>query len=172
MATPAHRKRAMRTAFPALRVQPSCQQLGAGGLLLLVMFSLPVAAAPGTPCPGIHVDILNIRNSTGSVACALFESPEGFPREFLLKAMRVVVIKVNLSHAQCDFQGIPPGRYAMAVIHDENTNGKLDTNALGVPTEGYGFSNNAQAGRDAPTFAAASMPYDGRSLALTVRLHY
>jgi uncharacterized protein (DUF2141 family) len=47
--------------------------------------------------------------------------------------------------ARCDFGDIPPGTYAIAVIHDENSHGKLDTNRLGVPTEGYGFSGDAGA---------------------------
>ena len=134
-----------------------------------------VAAAPApaqSPCPGIHVKILDIRNSTGSVACALFESPEGFPIEFLRSATNVMVIKVRKSQARCDFEDIPPGIYALAVIHDENMKGELDTNALGIPREGYGFSNDARAWFGAPSFPDASFPYDGRTLDLTIRLHY
>lgn len=169
MAKSAQRKTAGQAAVPRLLSRLRARTGGAG---LLALLGFPVAAASGAACPGIHVTILDIRNSTGSVACALFESPEGFPREFLMKATRVVVIKVHLSQAQCDFQGLPPGRYALAVIHDENTNGKLDTNAFGVPTEGYGFSNDARGSGGAPSFAAASMPYDGKSLMLTLRLTY
>ena len=40
------------------------------------------------------------------------------------------------------FDGVPAGRYALMVIHDENGNGRLDTNLVGMPVEGYGFSNN------------------------------
>lgn len=133
------------------------------------------AAAPApaqSPCPGIHVKILDIRNSTGSVACALFESPEGFPIEFLRSATNVMVIKVRKSQARCDFEDIPPGTYALAVIHDENMNGKLDTNVLGIPKEGYGFSNDARALFGAPSFSEASFPYDGQTLDLTIGLHY
>ena len=133
------------------------------------------AAAPApaqSPCPGIHVKILDIRNSAGSVACALFESPEGFPVAFLRSATNVMVIKVRHSQARCDFEDIPPGTYALAVIHDENMNGELDTNLLGVPKEGYGFSNDARAWLGAPSFEAASFPHDGRSLELTISLHY
>jgi len=133
------------------------------------------AAAPApaqSPCPGIHVKILDIRNSTGSVACALFESPEGFPIEYLRSATNVMVIKVRKSQARCDFEDIPPGIYALAVIHDENMNGELDTNVLGIPKEGYGFSNDAKAWFGAPSFLDASFPYDGRTLDLTISLHY
>ena len=130
------------------------------------------AALAQAPCPGIHVKILDIRNSTGTVACALFESPAGFPIEFLHSATNVMVIKIRATQARCDFEDIPPGTYALAVIHDENMNGKLDTGLLGVPTEGYGFSNDARAWFGAPSFSAASFPYDGRNLDLTISLHY
>jgi uncharacterized protein (DUF2141 family) len=51
-------------------------------------------------------------------------------------------------------------------------NGKLDTDPLGVPTEGYGFSNDAKALLSAPSFRAASFPYDGRNVDMTIRLNY
>lgn len=83
-----------------------------------------------------------------------------------------MIIKVRDSRARCDFEDIPPGTYAMAVVHDENMNGKLDANWIGVPTEGYGFSNNAKALLGPPSFSAASFRYDGRNIDLTMRLNY
>ena len=147
------------------------KSLGASCLALIVA-NLSADALGQTPCPGIHVKILDIRNSTGTVACALFESPEGFPSEYLRSATNVMVIKIRKSQARCDFEDIPPGTYAMAVVHDENMNGKLDTNWAGVPTEGYGFSNNVRGVLSAPSFAAASFKYDGRNVELTMSLHY
>jgi uncharacterized protein (DUF2141 family) len=138
----------------------------------LVSANLPAVVFAQSPCPGIHVKILNIRNSTGAVACALFESPVGFPTEFLQYATSIMVIKIRDTQARCDFEDIAPGTYALAVCHDENMNGRLDTNWLGVPTEGYGFSNDAEALLSAPSFSAASFPYDGRNLDLTIDLHY
>jgi uncharacterized protein (DUF2141 family) len=138
----------------------------------LVVASLPASAFAQASCPGIHVKILNIRNSTGTVACALFESAGGFPTEFLQFATNIMVIKVRDTQARCDFADIAPGAYALAVIHDENMNGKLDTNSLGAPKEGYGFSNDARALFSAPSFSAARFPYDGRTLDLTISLHY
>ena len=144
-------------------------------LFAVLMFaSLPPAAAVAqtSPCPGIHVKILNIRNRNGTVDCALFDSPVGFPRDFLLSAQNVMVIKVRYTEARCDFEAIPPGTYALAVIHDENSNGKLDTNWLRIPTEGYGFSNDAKAMLGTPSFADASFSYDGQTLDMTISLHY
>lgn len=139
---------------------------------VVIIGHLPALAFAQSLCPGIHVEILNIKNSTGSVACALFESPDGFPNDYLRLATNVMAIKIRKSQARCDFMDIPPGTYAMAVIHDENMNGKLDTNSFGIPTEGYGFSNNAKGVVGAPSFSAASFTYDGQNLDLTMSLHY
>ena len=148
-------------------------RVGCVALFAVLVFANSAAALAQSPsCPGIHVNILNIRNSTGTVACALFESPDGFPIEFLRYATNIMVIKIRHTQARCDFLSIPPGTYALAVIHDENMNGKLDTNWLGIPKEGYGFSNDAKATLGAPSFSKASFRYDGQDMELTIRLHY
>lgn len=140
-------------------------------VLLIVNFPA-VVFAQSSSCDGIHINILNIRNSNGSIACALFDSPDGFPVKFLYSATNIMVIKIRDAQARCDFLYIPPGRYALAVIHDENMDGKLDTNWLGIPKEGYGFSNKANALLGPPSFAAASFPYDGENMEMTIRLNY
>jgi uncharacterized protein (DUF2141 family) len=140
---------------------------------VLVFAILPAAAlAQSSSCPSIHVKVLNIRNSTGTIGCALFESPVGFPIEFLRHATNIIVIRIRDTQARCAFENIPPGTYALAVIHDENMNGKLDTNWLGIPAEGYGFSNDAKAMLGPPSFSAASFTYDGQDMELTISLHY
>ena len=155
---------------PKIRVFMGVQYVA---LLAVLMFvNLPTVAFARSPCPGIHVQILNIRNSTGIVACGLFESPVGFPIEYLRYATNIMGIKIKKTQARCDFEDIPPGTYAIAVIHDENMNGKLDYNLLGVPKEGYGFSNDAKGMIGAPSFSAASFAYDGQNLEMTVTLHY
>ncbi len=141
-------------------------------LAVLALATIPAVAFSQSPCAGIHVNISNIRNSTGTLDCALFESSVGFPTEFLRSATNVMVIKIRKDQARCDFEDIPPGTYAIAVIHDENTNGKLDTNWLGIPTEGYGFSNEEKGVAGVPSFSDASFPYDGHDLELTIGLHY
>jgi uncharacterized protein (DUF2141 family) len=140
---------------------------------VLVFANLPTVAFAQSPsCPGIQVKVLDIRNSTGTVDCALFDSPVGFPTEALLSATNVMVMKVRDTKARCDFEDIPPGTCALAVFHDENMNGKLDAHWLGIPTEGYGFSNDVKALLGSPSFSAARFMYDGKTLDLTISLHY
>lgn len=139
---------------------------------VLVFANLTAVALAQSSPPIIHVEVQNIRNSTGNIACALFESPDGFPREFLHNATNVVVIKIRGKEARCDFVDISPGTYALVVIHDENMNGKLDTKWLGIPKEGYGFSNDAKGVLGAPSFSAASFSCDGQNLDKTINLRY
>ena len=83
-----------------------------------------------------------------------------------------MVIKVRDKEARCDFENIAPGTYALAIVHDENMNGKLDTNWLGIPTEGYAFSNDAKALLGPPSFSAASFSYNTGNLEMTISMHY
>jgi uncharacterized protein (DUF2141 family) len=154
---------------------PGCQRVQGRVLFAVLMFANllpPEALAQALPCPGIHVKIMSISNRKGTVDCALFDSPAGFSREFLHSAQNAIVIKIRNTAARCDFEAIPPRTYALAVIHDENSNGKLDTNLLGIPTEGYGFSNDATALLGTPSFSDASFYYNEQSLDMTITLHY
>lgn len=167
-----YRKSALvnRVRYPVTRI---CMGVRCLAVCAVLMFAnLPVNAHGQSTCPGIHVKILGIRNSAGAVACALFESSEGFPTEFMKSATNIMMIKVQDTQARCDFLDIPPGTYALSVIHDENLDGKLATNWLGIPREGYGFSDDAKASMGAPSFESASFPYEGQNLNLTIRLNY
>lgn len=62
------------------------------------------------------MSVLNIRNSSGTVACASFESPDDFPTDYLRVAPNIMMIRVRKAQARCDFEDIPPGTYAIAVM--------------------------------------------------------
>jgi len=138
----------------------------------LLLAGSGVVAGQACACQGIHVAILNIRNNIGTVDCALFDAPMGFPVEVLHSAMRLVVMRIRNTEARCDFENVPSGTYALVVLHDEDMNGKLDTNWLGMPKEGFGFSNDAKALSGPPSFSAASFVYDGKDRDLTIALRY
>ena len=136
----------------------------------LVSANVPAVGLAESSCPGIHIKIVNIKNSTGTIVCSLFESSVGFPVEYMRYAITTIAIGIRGRQARCDFVNIPPGIYSIAVIHDENRNGKLDTSWLGIPTESFGFSNDAKALLGAPSFSAASFLYEGRDMELTISL--
>ena len=60
--------------------------------------------------------------------------------------------------AQLVFVGLPPGRYVLKSFADQNSNAKLDTNLVGLPTERYGFSNDARGHMGPPSFDQAAVP--------------
>jgi uncharacterized protein (DUF2141 family) len=160
----------MDSLLESLGLQPRKQQSGA--LTALVIIVACVMGTAHASCPGIHITLLNLRNSIGTVDCALFDSPSGFPADTLRSAVRLVAMKIANRSARCDFDDVPAGRYALVVLHDENMNGRLDYNWLGMPREGYGFSNDAHATVGAPSFEQAAFVYDGNRLDLTVSLRY
>ncbi len=119
----------------------------------------------------IHVEISGLRNDKGQVLCALFSSAEAFPKK-AEKAVARLTSKIAERQATCDFTGVAPGTYAVSVVHDENSNGKMDTNFIGMPREGVGASNNAKGHMGPPKFRAASFRYESGRLDLKIRVNY
>ena len=126
--------------------------------------SPPVAAV-------LHVRVVNLRNSTGQIICTLFNSPAAFPSDSS-KAVGQIAAPIKDDAAVCSFGGLAPGKYALVVFHDENGNGKFDRNWLGLPKEGYAFSNNVRPVFSPPSFKAAAFDYAGGDLWLTITMRY
>ena len=102
----------------------------------------------------LDVEIEGLQNTKGNVFIGLFDSSKDFP--IFGKQLKGVVVKIEGKKVNYQFKNLSPGKYALAVYHDENKNGKLDKNVFGAPTEVYGFSNNARELFSAPSFQDAS----------------
>ena len=119
----------------------------------------------------IHVSITGFRNDKGEAYCALYAPGKSFPTD-PTGALAHVSVAVSSGAAVCKFEGVAPGRYAVSVFHDENSNRKMDTNFLGIPKEGVGASNDAKGKMGPPKFDAAAFSYSGGQLDLTIRIFY
>jgi len=119
----------------------------------------------------IHVEIAGLHSDKGQVLCSLFSSPSDFPKK-TGKAVAHAKSSIARGHASCEFPGIAPGRYAVSVFHDENSNGKLDTNFLGIPREGVGASNDARGHMGPPKFDAAHFQFSGGRFNLKITINY
>jgi uncharacterized protein (DUF2141 family) len=119
----------------------------------------------------IVVKISGFRNDRGQVICALYSSAADFPKN-LAKATAVTKSQISDRHAVCEFPGVAPATYAVSVIHDENSNGKLDTNFMGIPKEGVGSSNNVRPRFGPPKFSAAAFTFSGGKLELSITVIY
>ena len=65
---------------------------------------------------------------------------------------------------------MPYGIYALAIYQDENKNGKIDKNFLGIPTEHYAFSNDYKPTIKAPAFKDCKFPYNEKTNSITMRM--
>jgi uncharacterized protein (DUF2141 family) len=101
----------------------------------------------------IVVTIDGLHSGKGDLYVALFAGPEHFPNGDY--ADQHVAVKASLKPITVAFEA-PPGLYAVGAYHDENGNGKLDTNFIGYPVEGYALSNGIRAVVSRPRFATAA----------------
>jgi uncharacterized protein (DUF2141 family) len=86
------------------------------------------------------LQVQGINKAKGELRIAMFDSKDAYTKE----PVYAVVLPVDDDKVEWTVPNLPFGEYAIAVYHDKNTNGKLDTNFLGIPKEDYGFSNNAR----------------------------
>jgi uncharacterized protein (DUF2141 family) len=135
------------------------------GLAVATLASSAVAA-------DLTLRISGLKDAKGKIAVAVFAAPDGFPREDE-KAVKAVRLPVDASShsALTVIRNLPAGDYAVAVYHDDNETGRLETNFLGIPQKGYGFSQNVRPRMRAPAFDEArfALPEQGAELDIAVR---
>lgn len=129
----------------------------------MISFQQPSQAQPLAPANRIEAHLLGLTSDQGMARCQIFASDAGWPADGS-KAVKRVAVEIHQHQATCVFDNVAPGTYAITAIHDLNNNGELDKNFLGVPTEPYGFSNDARGTMGPPSFSSASFQYPGGPL--------
>lgn len=99
---------------------------------------LPTAAAAAS----LEVVVSAVRDTQGQVRAALYNGPDGFPKDG--RALVVESVPAQAGNTTLRFKDIPAGRYAVIAYQDEDGNGILNKRFGMIPTEGYGLSNNPQ----------------------------
>jgi uncharacterized protein (DUF2141 family) len=115
----------------------------------------------------LDITLTGIRVAKGTLMVAVVDSAAAWNDQ--AKATAGMTRKVVAAQEVFHFTNLPPGTYAAQVMQDENDNGKLDTNFMGMPIEGYGFSNNPQLLRK-PTFDEAKFDLGAGGGAITIDL--
>lgn len=139
------------------------------GWILLCLSLGAVPRAAHADFDGIVVEVASLRSDRGSVRVALY--PEGAWIE-QGRELATCHTDVHYGHATCVLTDVRPGTYALAVLHDEDDDGGLDRDFLGLPQEGFGFSNDAAPGFGPPSFRDASFRFDGGERDLVVHARY
>jgi len=129
--------------------------------LLLVLLSGRAFAAD------VMVEVSGIAAGKGDVVTGLCTA-----NEFLKPCARRMVLSAEQGTVSTTFTGVDPGRYAVQAFHDSNRNGRLDTNTVGMPLEGLGFSNDATAEVGPPAFKDAAFELGTENKTIRLRLSY
>src|SRR5437773_10601277 len=137
-------------------------------LSLAFATALVVVAGPASAAR-IIVTIDGLKTAQGNVFVGLYASPAKFLQGNQADAQRRV--RASTGPVTVAFDNLPPGTYAVGAFHDENANDHLDTNFLGLPTEGYALSNGVRAVFSKPNFyeAAFSVGAVDKPVALHIR---
>jgi uncharacterized protein (DUF2141 family) len=164
-------------AFALFLVAPLSPAIGEGPA-----GEIPAPPASLSQTGDLTVEINGVRSDSGTIMIGLYDNADGFIAAIkhsteigLLNdksRFAGTALRAAPGTRSAVFMQLPPGPYAIIVFHDENDNGRLDENAWGVPTEGYGFSNDAQGLLGAPSFDAAMITLDGTKRSIAVSLIY
>lgn len=140
------------------------------GLLLMITHTInPLLMSQSTEdkTSKLSIRVEGMESGKGSVRVALFDNA----KDFTDKPHRVAEQKLNgKKEASLQIADVPYGTYALAVYHDQNANGKLDTNMFGIPKEPYGFSNNYRPSFSKPSFEDASISIQEPELNLKMKV--
>lgn len=108
----------------------------------------------------LEVRIKEKASTTGSFYYLIFKSKKGFPD---VKKESVYLGTFSAKESSLLIENVPEGEYALTIFQDENENGKLDTNMVGIPKESFGFSNNPRILMGAPSFEKCRFQVEGKT---------
>ena len=117
-----------------------------------------VPSAPGTASAQAGETLVfvvsGLRSNSGTLRGGIYASPDRWTQ--VGGQVAVCTGPVRGGTARCVIRPPGPGRYAFAFYHDADDDNQLDRDMVGIPQEGYGFSNNARPGLGAPSFESAA----------------
>ena len=154
---------------------PAGRRIGARKWPWLALFGaiLSLAISPeAKPAGGIGIieaHIVMLRNNDGQVVCTLFTPSDKFPDQSH-KGMTIAV-PIQSKQGICRFKNVQYGNYALVAFHDENHDGEFNRNWLGMPKEGFGFSDNPGTLRK-PGFDDAKFSVDQPLVQVTIKMNY
>ena len=147
---------------------------GLGRRLSALAIAVLGAAAGGNAAPqmqDVTIEVLQLRSAKGEILACLTSSRDHFPdcdgdkKAFEARA-------AARDGARITFSDVPHGTYAVALLHDENGNGKADRALLMMPKEGFGFSRDAKVTMGPPSFSAAAFRVSDEPVRQTIRMRY
>jgi uncharacterized protein (DUF2141 family) len=152
-----------------LKLSPALLRIN---LMMRVLFCLLSTIALKAEAQNkIIVQVSNFENNKGVGLICLFDNAKAFVGKG--DPIKKAIVTPSNGFAIAVFDNMPTGTYAISVIHDANKNNKFDTNFIGIPTEGYGASQNKLPFAAPPKFEANKFIIGaGITLTIPIKLRY
>jgi uncharacterized protein (DUF2141 family) len=139
-------------------------------LALAALASASGAGLQASDNTSLSLSVSGLRNMKGNVLVCVTANPKYFPN--CSKDPNSLRARVSARNSgKVEFDGVPPGTYAAALMHDENANDKLDM-AIMIPKEGFGFSRNPAVVTGPPKFKSAAFAVAAGSNSQSVKMKY
>ncbi|MCC2970977.1 DUF2141 domain-containing protein [Massilia sp. IC2-476] len=115
----------------------------------------------------LTVRVTDVKSSQGNIMVAVYDSPGSFLR----RPMQAARVAAAAGSVDVVIKDLPVGAYGIALFHDANGNGKMDSNPMGIPVEDHAFSNNALGNMGPPSFEQVkfALPADGATATISLR---
>jgi uncharacterized protein (DUF2141 family) len=136
---------------------------------LLLVLNLCATIAAQSQTVNLTVTVNNVKSDKGLVSVCVFNQANGFPEKTNL-AIKCVSVNAAKGTMQVKIDGIMPGKYAISAHHDENKDGKLNTNFIGMPKEAAGASNGAKGKMGPPKFENAVLVINKNKTQISIAL--
>ncbi|MEO5706881.1 MAG: DUF2141 domain-containing protein [Alteraurantiacibacter sp.] len=138
--------------------------------VLLAPLPAPLLATSSQTTTSVSVTVTGLRNTHGIIQACLTAAPEFFPDCDRDPGSHRLSVHAA-ANLQLEFDDVAPGTYAVALLHDENSNGRVDK-MLMIPREGFGFSRDAPVRMGPPHFADASFALGSVPVHQAIRMRY
>ena len=133
---------------------------------------IPLVSLQHEQSGSIEVEIRNLRNTDGQIGVLVFEKDDGYPEDFK-KALRSILVPIDQDTMVVTMDDLPFGEYVITVLHDENSNDKLDKSFFGKPKEGNGVSNDPKPGSfGPPKFKKGIITLSSPLMKIAINLRY
>ena len=136
---------------------------------LFVLLIANTSSAASEFTGNLIVNISGFPSSDGFAMVALNNSEESYKggeNEAIAKTKTMVVDQ----KVQVIFTNLPYGSYGVSIYHDENSNGEMDKNMMGIPKEAYGFSNNAKGFFGKPDYKDVKFELNSAEMQIVIKL--
>ena len=130
-----------------------------------------LASAKADLTSSLTIEVEGLKNKSGQICATLFDQSKGFPGDSK-KAWQSECSKITEMPQKLIFKDLKPGNYAVALIHDANGNSNLDTNSFGMPTEGFGFSQNPEVLTGPPKFNDSAVTVSKTNTDIKIKMKY